>query len=160
MYAVKVIPQSRVSKPHQRDKVHGLCLFIPPLCLTCIAWKSISGLSLGFKICTQNDSFVTFFQITNEIELHKTLSHKHVVKFSHHFEDQDNIYIFLELCSRKVRLQKSLEQSAQLACVFACTYTAWLVLLHSGTTETIHTIFIFFCALFKVYLKNSLMITD
>uniref|UniRef100_A0A8C7IBD6 Serine/threonine-protein kinase PLK n=1 Tax=Oncorhynchus kisutch TaxID=8019 RepID=A0A8C7IBD6_ONCKI len=59
MYAVKVIPQSRVSKPHQRDK------------------------------------------ITNEIELHKTLHHKHVVKFSHHFEDQDNIYIFLELCSRK-----------------------------------------------------------
>lgn len=42
-------------------------------------------------------------QITNEIELHKTLSHKHVVKFSHHFEDQENIYIFLELCSRKVR---------------------------------------------------------
>ncbi|XP_051943243.1 serine/threonine-protein kinase PLK3 [Hippocampus zosterae] len=59
MFAVKVIPQSRVSKPHQREK------------------------------------------ITNEIELHKTLSHKHVVKFSHHFEDQDNIYIFLELCSRK-----------------------------------------------------------
>lgn len=59
MYAVKVIPQSRVSKPHQREK------------------------------------------ITNEIELHKTLQHKHVVKFSHHFEDQDNIYIFLELCSRK-----------------------------------------------------------
>ncbi|XP_041848646.1 serine/threonine-protein kinase PLK3 [Melanotaenia boesemani] len=59
MYAVKVIPQSRVSKPHQRDK------------------------------------------IANEIELHRTLSHKHVVKFSHYFEDQENIYIFLELCSRK-----------------------------------------------------------
>lgn len=41
-------------------------------------------------------------QIMNEIELHRTLSHKHVVKFSHHFEDQENIYIFLELCSRKV----------------------------------------------------------
>ncbi|RVE61681.1 hypothetical protein OJAV_G00174880 [Oryzias javanicus] len=59
MYAVKVIPQSRVSKPHQREK------------------------------------------ITNEIELHRTLAHKHVVKFSHYFEDQENIYIFLELCSRK-----------------------------------------------------------
>ncbi|XP_034038858.1 serine/threonine-protein kinase PLK3 [Thalassophryne amazonica] len=59
MYAVKVIPQSRVSKPHQRDK------------------------------------------ITNEIELHRALSHKHIVKFSHHFEDQENIYIFLELCSQK-----------------------------------------------------------
>lgn len=41
-------------------------------------------------------------QIINEIELHKTLQHKHVVKFSHHFEDEENIYIFLELCSRKV----------------------------------------------------------
>uniref|UniRef100_A0A3Q2CQ44 Serine/threonine-protein kinase PLK n=1 Tax=Cyprinodon variegatus TaxID=28743 RepID=A0A3Q2CQ44_CYPVA len=59
MYAVKVIPQSRVSKPHQREK------------------------------------------ITNEIDLHRSLSHKHVVKFSHFFEDSENIYIFLELCSRK-----------------------------------------------------------
>uniref|UniRef100_A0A8C6SJ21 Serine/threonine-protein kinase PLK n=1 Tax=Neogobius melanostomus TaxID=47308 RepID=A0A8C6SJ21_9GOBI len=57
MYAVKVIPQSRVSKPHQRDK------------------------------------------ITNEIELHRTLSHKHIVKFSHYFEDQENIYIFWSYAS-------------------------------------------------------------
>uniref|UniRef100_A0A8C5QSZ8 Serine/threonine-protein kinase PLK3 n=1 Tax=Leptobrachium leishanense TaxID=445787 RepID=A0A8C5QSZ8_9ANUR len=59
IYAVKVIPHSRVSKPHQREK------------------------------------------IVNEIELHRELHHKHVVKFSHHFEDAENIYIFLELCSRK-----------------------------------------------------------
>nr|XP_056700024.1 serine/threonine-protein kinase PLK3 [Euleptes europaea] len=58
-YAVKVIPHSRVAKPHQREK------------------------------------------IINEIELHKDLHHKHIVKFSHHFEDSDNIYIFLEHCSRK-----------------------------------------------------------
>ncbi|XP_063795519.1 serine/threonine-protein kinase PLK3 [Pseudophryne corroboree] len=58
-YAVKVIPHSRVSKPHQREK------------------------------------------IVNEIDLHRELHHKHVVKFSHHFEDSENIYIFLELCSRK-----------------------------------------------------------
>lgn len=49
------------------------------------------------------EAFQFSLQITNEIELHKTLSHKHVVKFSHHFEDQENIYIFLELCSRKVK---------------------------------------------------------
>ncbi|XP_053549525.1 serine/threonine-protein kinase PLK3 [Bombina bombina] len=59
VYAVKVIPHSRVSKPHQREK------------------------------------------IVNEIELHRELHHKHVVKFSHHFEDSENIYIFLEICSRK-----------------------------------------------------------
>ncbi|XP_064137944.1 serine/threonine-protein kinase PLK3 isoform X2 [Loxodonta africana] len=58
-YAVKVIPQSRVAKPHQREK------------------------------------------ILNEIELHRDLQHRHIVRFSHHFEDADNIYIFLELCSRK-----------------------------------------------------------
>ncbi|XP_039591165.1 serine/threonine-protein kinase PLK3 [Polypterus senegalus] len=59
VYAVKVIPQSRVAKPHQREK------------------------------------------ITNEIELHKSLYHRHIVKFSHYFEDGENIYIFLEICSRK-----------------------------------------------------------
>ncbi|CAJ0953903.1 unnamed protein product [Ranitomeya imitator] len=58
-YAVKVIPHSRVAKPHQREK------------------------------------------IVTEIDLHRQLYHRHVVKFSHHFEDSDNIYIFLELCSRK-----------------------------------------------------------
>lgn len=42
-------------------------------------------------------------QILNEIELHRDLQHRHIVRFSHHFEDADNIYIFLELCSRKVR---------------------------------------------------------
>ncbi|KAI5938221.1 Serine/threonine-protein kinase PLK3 [Manis javanica] len=58
-YAVKVISQSRITKPNQREK------------------------------------------ILNEIELHRGLQHRHVVHFSHHFEDADNIYIFLELCSRK-----------------------------------------------------------
>ena len=42
------------------------------------------------------------FQITNEIELHRDLHHKHIVKFSHYFEDTESIYIFLEHCSRKV----------------------------------------------------------
>ncbi|XP_043941693.1 serine/threonine-protein kinase PLK3 isoform X2 [Protopterus annectens] len=58
-YAVKVIPHSRVAKPHQREK------------------------------------------IVNEIELHRVLHHKHIVKFSHYFEDSENIYIFLEHCTRK-----------------------------------------------------------
>lgn len=53
----------------------------------------------------------------NEIELHRTLSHKHVVKFSHHFEDEENIYIFLELCSRKVSL-------ITLVCVCVCVCVA------------------------------------
>lgn len=42
-------------------------------------------------------------QIDKEIELHRLLHHKHVVQFHHHFEDQENIYILLEYCSRRVR---------------------------------------------------------
>lgn len=41
-------------------------------------------------------------QINREIELHRGLSHKHIVHFYHHFEDKDNIYILLEYCSRRV----------------------------------------------------------
>ncbi|XP_043860935.1 serine/threonine-protein kinase PLK3 [Dromiciops gliroides] len=59
VYAVKVIPQSRVAKPHQREK------------------------------------------ILQEIDLHRSLHHRHIVRFSHHFEDEGSIYIFLEYCSRK-----------------------------------------------------------
>lgn len=85
-------------------------------------WKSTSGL-LFFLLRHWNvftDWWVVIcWQITNEIELHRTLSHKHVVKFSHYFEDQENIYIFLELCSRKVRLQNSRTVCA--ASCSACT---------------------------------------
>uniref|UniRef100_A0A672KPF2 Serine/threonine-protein kinase PLK n=1 Tax=Sinocyclocheilus grahami TaxID=75366 RepID=A0A672KPF2_SINGR len=59
VYAAKIIPHSRVSKPHQREKIN------------------------------------------REIDLHRALSHKHIVHFYHHFEDKDNIYILLEYCSRR-----------------------------------------------------------
>jgi polo-like kinase 1 len=36
-----------------------------------------------------------------EIEVHKSLDHKHVVKFIGFFEDKDNIYVLLELCRRR-----------------------------------------------------------
>uniref|UniRef100_A0A8C4KXD4 polo kinase n=1 Tax=Equus asinus asinus TaxID=83772 RepID=A0A8C4KXD4_EQUAS len=49
----------------------------------------------------KDNNLVPPLQILNEIELHRGLQHRHIVRFSHHFEDADNIYIFLELCSRK-----------------------------------------------------------
>ncbi|GCB67433.1 serine/threonine-protein kinase PLK2b [Scyliorhinus torazame] len=59
VYAAKIIPHTRVAKPHQREK------------------------------------------IDREIELHRTLHHKHIVHFYHYFEDKENIYILLEHCSRR-----------------------------------------------------------
>lgn len=37
-----------------------------------------------------------------EVDLHKNLKHKHVVEFHSYFEDDENVYIVLENCPRKV----------------------------------------------------------
>ena len=37
-------------------------------------------------------------KLMSEIKIHKHLKHENIVQFLHHFEDEDNLYIFLELC--------------------------------------------------------------
>jgi len=37
----------------------------------------------------------------SEIKIHKGLMHKHVVQFHHFFEDAENVYILLELCTNQ-----------------------------------------------------------
>ena len=37
----------------------------------------------------------------SEIQIHKQLDHTNVVKFEHFFEDEENVYILLELCENK-----------------------------------------------------------
>ncbi|GIY16349.1 hypothetical protein CEXT_708511 [Caerostris extrusa] len=59
VYACKIIPKSRLTKPHQKEK------------------------------------------ILREIDLHRKLQHKNIVRFHHFFEDDHNVYIILENCSRK-----------------------------------------------------------
>lgn len=87
MYAAKIIPHTRVSKPHQREKV------------TCCVLLSLYLLLAADRLL----SLQPFdWQIDREIELHRALHHKHIVHFYHHFEDKDNIYILLEYCSRRV----------------------------------------------------------
>lgn len=40
-------------------------------------------------------------KMAQEIQIHKSLDHKHVVGFHSYFEDDRNVYIILELCSRR-----------------------------------------------------------
>ncbi|CAG5122499.1 unnamed protein product, partial [Candidula unifasciata] len=40
-------------------------------------------------------------KILREVQLQKNLKHKHVVEFINYFEDDSNVYIILENCSRK-----------------------------------------------------------
>lgn len=44
----------------------------------------------------------SLLQILREIDLHRHLSHNNIVAFFGDFEDDSNIYIVLELCTRKV----------------------------------------------------------
>jgi len=41
-------------------------------------------------------------QLTQEITIHRSLRHNHVVGFHSFFDDKDNVYILLELCRRRV----------------------------------------------------------
>lgn len=83
IYAGKIVPKSMLTKPHQRDKV------IPVL--QCII---ICQIIVVYCIHV-ND------QMTMEIEIHRSLSHNHVVGFHGFFEDRNHVYILLELCRRR-----------------------------------------------------------
>lgn len=41
------------------------------------------------------------------MRIHRTLSHKHIVRFEHSFENDAHVYIVLELCPNKVRRASS-----------------------------------------------------
>lgn len=47
--------------------------------------------------------------MAQEIRIHRTLQHKHIVRMDGFFEDADNVYILLELCPRRVRFLIILE---------------------------------------------------
>lgn len=40
-------------------------------------------------------------KLMSEIKIHKSLSHSNIVKFEHFFEDDENVYILLELCTNQ-----------------------------------------------------------
>lgn len=42
--------------------------------------------------------------MSQEIAIHKSIKHKHVVEFHNFFEDKDYIYIILEICNKRVCL--------------------------------------------------------
>ena len=41
-------------------------------------------------------------KICQEITIHRSLKHKHIVGFHDYFEDSNNIYIILEICNKRV----------------------------------------------------------
>ncbi len=37
----------------------------------------------------------------SEIKIHRALHHENIVSFEHFFEDEENVYIMLELCNNQ-----------------------------------------------------------
>jgi len=50
------------------------------------------------------DEWMYSLQLTQEICIHRSLRHNHVVAFHSFFDDKDNVYLLLELCRRRVSL--------------------------------------------------------
>lgn len=48
-------------------------------------------------------------KMTQEISIHRSLSHPNIVTFHGFFEDHSNIYIVLELCKKRVRIKVHLK---------------------------------------------------
>ncbi len=44
-------------------------------------------------------------KLMNEINIHKSISHRNVVKFERFFEDKTNVYILLELCENQTLME-------------------------------------------------------
>jgi polo-like kinase 1 len=40
-------------------------------------------------------------KLLSEIRIHRSLNHRHIVKFEHVFEDNENVYILLEMCTNQ-----------------------------------------------------------
>eukprot|EP01105_Mastigella_eilhardi_P018270 TRINITY_DN4220_c0_g1_i2.p1 TRINITY_DN4220_c0_g1~~TRINITY_DN4220_c0_g1_i2.p1 ORF type:complete len:132 (-),score=30.11 TRINITY_DN4220_c0_g1_i2:197-592(-) len=75
-------------------RLHGFCVPVPvPVCL---------------NIHTR--------QLFTEIRIHKSLTHRHIVRFINFFEDNANVYLLMELCNNKtmmdmMRKRKSLAEA-------------------------------------------------
>ena len=65
------------------------------------AAKIVSKQNLQKSSSKQKVYKINKSKLKSEIKIHKSLNHKNIVKFEHVFEDENNVYILLELCKNK-----------------------------------------------------------
>ncbi|GAB5034678.1 plk plk-unclassified protein kinase [Nannochloropsis oceanica] len=64
---------------------------------TCLETQAHYALKIVVK-ASLHKSKARHRQLQTEIRIHRTLNHRHIVKFHHFFEDKQHAYILLELC--------------------------------------------------------------
>lgn len=63
-------------------------------CLSCSNHRFLTGTR---KQTVAEHSTVCCAQLQTEIKIHRSIAHRHVVKFHDVFEDKDNVYILMEV---------------------------------------------------------------
>jgi polo-like kinase 1 len=78
-------------------------------------------------------------KLISEIKIHKSLQHQHIVNFEHVFEDQENVYILLELCTNQT-LNELLKRRKRLTELEVQCYLMQLIpaLKHLHSNRIIH----------------------
>jgi serine/threonine protein kinase len=77
------------------EKVTGKESYFPSIIL-----DTNHGNEYAVKIVSKVDLKIKTWKekLVQEINIHKTLNHKHIVSSHQYFEDESNIYMVLELC--------------------------------------------------------------
>eukprot|EP01017_Pseudomicrothorax_dubius_P002737 TRINITY_DN10205_c0_g1_i2.p1 TRINITY_DN10205_c0_g1~~TRINITY_DN10205_c0_g1_i2.p1 ORF type:complete len:620 (+),score=120.06 TRINITY_DN10205_c0_g1_i2:131-1990(+) len=65
-------------------------------------------------------------KLISEIKIHRSLNHSNVVQFEHVFEDQDNVYILLEMCSNQT-LNELIKRRKRLAEIEVQSYVSQII---------------------------------
>lgn len=101
--AMPMIPDEILDRTYYRKYTKGCFLgkggFAQCIQVTSVNSARVYAAKVISKANLTKKSAVT--RLTNEIEIHRSLSHPHIVKLERFFEDEENVYILLELCSNR-----------------------------------------------------------
>ena len=86
-------------KKYLKGKLLGKGGFAKCYELKCLNNKKTYAVKIIDKASMTKSS--TKSKLKSEIKIHKSMSHINIVKFEHYFEDNENVYILLEICKNK-----------------------------------------------------------
>ena len=89
-YALKIVAKGTLAKARAKQKVHHARAPTP------------STPPHGLMLISLHPAPCPSPQLQTEIKIHKTLRHVNVVRFDRYFEDNNNVYMLLELCVHNV----------------------------------------------------------
>jgi polo-like kinase 1 len=95
---VKVTGEIQIKK-YLKGKLLGKGGFAKCYELTCLETKKVAAAKVVIKASLVKSRAKQ--KLISEIKIHKSLRHPGVVLFEHYFEDSENVYIILEMCSNQ-----------------------------------------------------------